>query len=56
MLCLQGTNLPALMAAVEERLNDSTVDCEMLVPYDRGDVVAELHEAGEGLGVAGSVR
>ena len=39
-----GTGLKALMAFVDEALTPETEDLELLIPFDRGDLVAHLHE------------
>ncbi len=45
-----GTGLDALRQAIAERLPRPDVDVEVLVPYDRGDLVARVHRDGEVLG------
>ncbi len=42
-----GTGLEALMAFVDEALTPETEDLELLIPFDRGDLVAQLHEMAE---------
>jgi GTPase len=42
-----GEGVPELLAAVGERLRALAHVVELLVPYDRGDVLAALHRAGE---------
>jgi GTP-binding protein HflX len=42
-----GAGLVELRAAVEARLPRPAVEVEAVVPYDRGDLVARLHERGE---------
>ena len=42
-----GTGLKALMAFVDEALTPDTEDLELLIPFDRGDLVAHLHEMAE---------
>jgi len=43
----EGTGLEALMAYVDEALTPETEDLELLIPFDRGDLVAQLHEMAE---------
>jgi GTP-binding protein HflX len=42
-----GEGLDTLRRTIEELLPRPTVELEVLVPYDRGDLVAQLHEHGE---------
>jgi len=42
-----GDGIDRLLAAVGERLRSMTHVVELVVPYDRGDVVAALHREGE---------
>jgi GTP-binding protein HflX len=42
-----GTGLPDLLAAVGDRLRALARISEFVVPYERGDVLAALHRAGE---------
>ncbi len=42
-----GVGLTELRSAVEARLPRPAVEVEAVVPYDRGDLVARLHERGE---------
>jgi GTP-binding protein HflX len=42
-----GDGMPQLLAAIEDRLAPSTVVLDALIPYDRGDLVAEAHRVGE---------
>jgi len=42
-----GAGLDGLRAAVEARLPRPAVELDVLVPYDRGDLVARVHERGE---------
>jgi GTP-binding protein HflX len=42
-----GAGLPDLRAAIEARLPRPAVQLDVRVPYDRGDLVARLHERGE---------
>ncbi len=42
-----GTGLEDLMSFVDEALTPETEDLELLIPFDRGDVVAHLHEMAE---------
>jgi GTP-binding protein HflX len=41
-----GTGLDDLQAAIVDALNAQTVEMELLVPYERGDIVAAVHRAG----------
>jgi len=41
-----GSGIQDLAAAITARLADTTGDIELVVPYERGDVVALLHEIG----------
>ena len=42
-----GAGIDDLLAAVEDRLPRSEVRVSVLVPYDRGDLVARVHQEGE---------
>jgi GTPase len=42
-----GTGLPDLLTAVGDRLRALARISEFVVPYERGDVLAALHRAGE---------
>jgi GTP-binding protein HflX len=42
-----GTGLEDLMSFVDQALTPETEDLELLIPFDRGDVVAHLHEMAE---------
>ena len=42
-----GDGIPNLLEALEERLTPATVHLDVLIPYDRGDLVAEAHRLGE---------
>ncbi|MFH2073212.1 MAG: hypothetical protein ABIJ75_10225, partial [Actinomycetota bacterium] len=42
-----GEGMTALLAALEERLAPITVELDLLIPYERGDLVAEAHRIGE---------
>jgi len=44
---LTGENLEDVTAAIVEGLDAVTVTADLLIPYDRGDLVASLHETGE---------
>jgi GTP-binding protein HflX len=44
---LTGANTEGVAAAIVEGLDAVTVTADLLVPYDRGDLVASLHETGE---------
>jgi GTP-binding protein HflX len=43
---LQGDGVPELLQRVAEELPHPEIEVDLLVPYDRGDVVAALHAAG----------
>src|SRR5882672_3838271 len=45
-----GSGVDGLRAAIESRLPRPAVEIDVLVPYERGDLVARLHERGEVLG------
>ena len=42
-----GEGIDGLLEAVGDRLRELTHVVELVVPYDRGDVVAAVHRAGE---------
>jgi GTP-binding protein HflX len=42
-----GAGIDELLAMIEERLPGLEHEVQVLVPYDRGDVVARVHEQGE---------
>ena len=42
-----GDGIPGLLQALEESLAPATVHLDVLIPYDRGDLVAEAHRVGE---------
>jgi GTPase len=42
-----GDGIDKLQAVVDDRLPRPDVDVTVLVPYDRGDLVARIHQAGE---------
>ena len=42
-----GTGLGRLMDRVEEALTPEAQDLELLIPFDRGDLVARIHEVAE---------
>lgn len=44
---LTGENAVAVSAAIIDGLDAVTVTADLLIPYDRGDLVASLHETGE---------
>jgi GTP-binding protein HflX len=44
---LTGAGVEDLLTAVSDRLRSLSRAIELLVPYDRGDVVAALHREGE---------
>ena len=45
-----GTGIDRLLDAVASMLEGATTLVDLVVPYDRGDVVARLHEMGEVVG------
>ena len=47
-----GEGIPAVLAAIEADLPRPAVDVEVLLPYDRGDLVSRIHDQGEVLEVA----
>ncbi len=46
-----GEGLEALLALVAEALPKPDVDVELLIPYDRGDLLSRIHDHGEVLDV-----
>ena len=42
-----GTGLPELLTAIGDRLRAPRARQEFVVPYERGDVLAALHRAGQ---------
>jgi len=46
-----GEGVPEVLAAIARMLPDPAVEVDLLVPYDRGDVVSTLHETGRVLSV-----
>ena len=46
-----GEGLEALLALVAEALPKPDVQVELLIPYDRGDLLSRIHEHGEVLDV-----
>jgi len=42
-----GAGIPDLMDALVDRLDAKTVELDLLIPYERGEVLAEVHGAGE---------
>jgi len=42
-----GDGLAAVLAAIDDALTPATVDLELLIPFDRGELVARLHDLGE---------
>ena len=47
-----GEGIPAALAAIEADLPHPDIDVEVLLPYDRGDLVSRIHDQGEVLEVA----
>jgi GTPase len=45
-----GAGLDLVRQAIEDRLPIPAVELDLLVPYDRGDLVARVHDRGEVLG------
>ncbi|MDJ0790926.1 MAG: GTPase HflX [Acidimicrobiia bacterium] len=46
-----GDGVDGLLAAIVDRLDAKTVELDLLIPYDRGDVLAEVHGAGDVMGL-----
>lgn len=46
-----GEGVPEVLDAIARMLPDPAVEIDLLVPYDRGDVVSTLHETGRVLSV-----
>ncbi|QAY74308.1 GTPase HflX [Agromyces protaetiae] len=46
-----GEGVEAILDAIAAKLPDPAVEIDLLVPYDRGDVVSTLHETGRVLSV-----
>jgi GTPase len=46
-----GEGVPEVLDAITRMLPDPAVEIDLLVPYDRGDVVSTLHETGRVLSV-----
>jgi GTP-binding protein HflX len=42
-----GEGIGDLLAAIVDRLDAKTIELELLIPYDRGDVLADIHDAGQ---------
>ena len=42
-----GEGIDNLLAALVDRLDAKTIELDLLVPYDRGDVLAEVHQSGD---------
>ena len=42
-----GDGVPDLLETIVDGLRATTVELELLIPYDRGDVLAEVHESGD---------
>jgi GTP-binding protein HflX len=47
MSATSGDGVERLLAAIGDRLREMTHVVELVVPYDRGDVVAAVHRHGE---------
>jgi GTPase len=46
-----GEGVPEVLDAIARMLPDPAVEIDLLVPYDRGDIVSNLHETGRVLSV-----
>ncbi|WP_136709878.1 GTPase HflX [Agromyces sp. H66] len=46
-----GAGVPDVLEAIARMLPDPAVEIDLLVPYDRGDIVSTLHETGRVLSV-----
>lgn len=44
---LRGHGLDALLARIEAMLQENMVSVDVVIPYDRGDLVARFHEQGQ---------
>lgn len=44
---LTGAGIDDLLAAIGDRLRATMVQVELVVPFDRGDILAEIHREGE---------
>ena len=42
-----GEGIDGLLSALVDRLDAKTIELELLIPYDRGDVLAEVHGSGD---------
>jgi GTP-binding protein HflX len=42
-----GLGFEELLATIEERLPTTLIDVDVVVPYDRGDLVSRAHRQGE---------
>jgi GTP-binding protein HflX len=42
-----GEGIDGLLSAIVDRLDAKTVELDLLIPYDRGDVLADVHNAGK---------
>ena len=42
-----GEGLGDLLDALVDRLDAKTIELDLIIPYDRGEVLAEIHDAGE---------
>ncbi|HEY8092431.1 MAG TPA: GTPase HflX, partial [Acidimicrobiales bacterium] len=47
MSAARGTGIDALLTAISDRLRAVAVVTELMIPYDRGDVLAAVHREGE---------
>ena len=46
-----GEGVADVLAAIARMLPDPAVEIDLLVPYDRGDIVSTLHETGRVLSI-----
>ena len=46
-----GEGIADVLAAISRMLPDPAVEIDLLVPYDRGEVVSTLHESGRVLSI-----
>jgi GTP-binding protein HflX len=47
MSAVSGAGIPDLLVAISDRLRALTALVELVVPYDRGDVLAAIHREGQ---------
>lgn len=46
-----GEGIDGLLDAIVDRLDAKTVELDLLIPYERGDVLADVHDAGDVTGL-----